>query len=401
MRVLFSAFKASPAGGTEAANSWHLVNALARQGIKLSLLTSTGIEDLDGDEIPANVEIHTVPVPPHPRWLPPNVGVYARYVSWQRASLTYARMLCRDRSHDVVHHYSWGQLAFGTPLSRLDLPLVFGPVGGGSVVPRSLKSYLPIRQRPFEATRALAIRSTRFNPLVASTLKRSSVVIAANTDTQRIIQRPAITVMPDQTPVDLLKASVTRDGPHGGRLLWLGRLLPRKGVLLALDVAAQLPTGFSLQIAGDGPELTRAQSYAKSMGIGPKVRFLGHVTRDKIGELLDDSDALLFTSLRDTSGTQLLEAAARGVPILGINHQGIGDFVPKDGGRLVPLDQADHLASELATAATDLLESPHAWKAASIAARSFAEQHNSSHLAEAVASAYQEAVKTGRCGTKC
>lgn len=401
MRVLFSAFKASPTEGSEAANSWQLACALGRVGIKVSLLTSTEIGDLQRKEMSANVEVHTVPVPPQPLWLPPNAGVYARYMSWQRASLAYARTLCSDVTHDVVHHYSWGQLAFGTPLSRLELPIVFGPVGGGSTVPPALKSYLPLRQRPFEAARALAIRGTRINPLAASTLKRSSLVIAANTDTRRLIRRPVITVMPDQTPAEMLNRKAMRDRPHGGRLLWLGRLLPRKGVLLALDIAARLPADFSLTIAGDGPELGRASRYAKSIEVEADVRFLGHVTRDEVNELLDDSDALLFTSLRDTSGTQLLEAAARGVPILGIDHQGIGDFVPKNAGRLVPLGQAGQVASRLSTAATELLRSPRAWKAASTAARSFAEQHDSDHLAAAIASAYQEAVKPREFGTKC
>jgi glycosyltransferase involved in cell wall biosynthesis len=43
-------------------------------------------------------------------------------------------------------------------------------------------------------------------------------------------------------------------------------------------------------------------------------------------------DALLFTSLRDSFGSQLLEAMSQGLPIVALSMSGARDFLPVGGG---------------------------------------------------------------------
>jgi glycosyltransferase involved in cell wall biosynthesis len=44
------------------------------------------------------------------------------------------------------------------------------------------------------------------------------------------------------------------------------------------------------------------------------------------------ADVFAFTSLRDTSGTGLLESLAAGVPIIGLDHQGAADMITDNCG---------------------------------------------------------------------
>jgi glycosyltransferase involved in cell wall biosynthesis len=181
-------------------------------------------------------------------------------------------------------------------------------------------------------------------------------------------------MMPEATPASLL---ATPPPPLRDRepstVIWVGRLLPIKGILLALETIARCAPPARLLVVGDGPERQRAQRHARKLGIAERVHFAGSVPWNEVQGHLDSACVLLFTSVRDTFGVQLLEGAARGLPIVGISHQGVGDYVPPEAGRLVPLRTIGEVADSLAAGVDDLLRDEHAWNAASAAARRFAE----------------------------
>ena len=67
---------------------------------------------------------------------------------------------------------------------------------------------------------------------------------------------------------------------------------------------------------------------ADKLGVGARVEWVGWTfsLRDQLPHY-DWADVFAFTSLRDTSGTGLLEALAAGAPIVGLDHQGAADIM--------------------------------------------------------------------------
>jgi glycosyltransferase involved in cell wall biosynthesis len=65
-------------------------------------------------------------------------------------------------------------------------------------------------------------------------------------------------------------------------------------------------------------------------------------------DLFRQADAFLFTSLRDTSGSVVLEAMAHALLIITLDHQGVGEFVPSDAGIKVPVTTPGKTAATLA-----------------------------------------------------
>jgi glycosyltransferase involved in cell wall biosynthesis len=69
-------------------------------------------------------------------------------------------------------------------------------------------------------------------------------------------------------------------------------------------------------------------------GLG-RVELTGTVPDADMPKQYADATVLLFTSVRDTFGDQVLEAWAAGLPTVSFAHQGVGDFCPPLGSALV------------------------------------------------------------------
>jgi glycosyltransferase involved in cell wall biosynthesis len=91
-------------------------------------------------------------------------------------------------------------------------------------------------------------------------------------------------------------------------LLSFGRLVPYKRVDIAVQAATML--GEKLIVAGDGPERARLQRMA-----GPTVTFLGEVSEERAGELMESCRAMLFCAEEDF-GIAPVEANAHGLPVV-------------------------------------------------------------------------------------
>ena len=93
---------------------------------------------------------------------------------------------------------------------------------------------------------------------------------------------------------------------------------------------------------------------------------------------MEEADAFLFTSVRDTSGNVVLEAMSHSIPVVAINHQGIREICepntamliePSDiratalglAGSLRALKNDPDLASEIGKAGFQHLRSHHSW----------------------------------------
>ena len=127
------------------------------------------------------------------------------------------------------------------------------------------------------------------------------------------------------------KPCTTRVAARGNALLSLSRLVPYKRVDLAVLAANRL--GAELIVAGDGPEREYLQSIA-----GPTVTFIGEVTEEVAGNLLESSRAMIFCADEDF-GIAPVEANAHGLPVIAYNRGATRESLV-DGRTAVFFDEA-------------------------------------------------------------
>jgi glycosyltransferase involved in cell wall biosynthesis len=132
-------------------------------------------------------------------------------------------------------------------------------------------------------------------------------------------------------------------------LLFLGRLVPVKGVDQLLRAAAEVPGPTHVRIAGDGPERANLTALARALGID--TSFEGWVSGARKEALLRACDAIVVPSgAKEGLPTVLFEAKARALPIIATRAGAIPEGVEPDARTvLVPLDDPAALTRAICT----------------------------------------------------
>ena len=137
-------------------------------------------------------------------------------------------------------------------------------------------------------------------------------------------------------------------------LLSVGAIQVRKNNVAAARVAARLGGAARLVIAGGaGHGADEFFDFVRGQGLSDRVRVLGYVDEQTLNALYAEAVALLFPSLEEGFGMPVLEAMARGLPVIASNVSSI----PEIAGDAAMLFHPDDIEG-MAEAARRLLDDP-------------------------------------------
>jgi len=161
---------------------------------------------------------------------------------------------------------------------------------------------------------------------------------------------------------------------HQKIVLFVGRLVPEKGVFVLTEAAEKICArrkDICFLVAGGGPSMDKLKNVVRANHLEDNFRFLGW--RDDIPRLCKSADIFtLPTYYNEGLPVSILEAMACGKPVVATLHRGCEDAVV-DGqtGFLVPVKQVSPLADKI----TLLLANEHLRKEMGQAGRQRVEQY--------------------------
>jgi glycosyltransferase involved in cell wall biosynthesis len=402
---LLSAYACEPHRGSEQGRGWHWAKSLARYGHEVVVLTTPNgrpaIEaELAAEPLPT-LQMRYVDIPEVERYLRGERAVLARYLGWQWRAYQLARTLVSERRFDLVHHVTLGSLHRGSLLWRLGLPFVFGPMGGGQTAPAQLREFYGEGWAK-EAMRSFGTRRLmRLDLPAVLSVRNAQLVLCKNRETEQLARRLGarnaklfldVGIESNQIPAE----PPVRQPSEVLRLLWVHRIYPQKGLPLALRAVAAVPPDVPLKLTlvGGGPLEDRIPAMVNALGLRNRVEHLGKLAFDEVKRRYLTSDALLFTSLRDTFGAQLTESLAYGLPIILLSQAGARDHVPAAASIKVPVTTPQRVVAELAAAIERLYRNPDEREAMGRAGWEFA-RANYDRKAEVATELYGELLGTG------
>lgn len=118
--------------------------------------------------------------------------------------------------------------------------------------------------------------------------------------------------------VDISRYRNVQRAPVPGRMLYVGSMIPRKGLDLLVDALAYVGCDFELRIVGNGTseQIAKLKATAEKHGILDKLVFCGFLQGDALTEEYRKAQVFVLPTREDCFGLVLLEAMCAGVPIV-------------------------------------------------------------------------------------
>jgi glycosyltransferase involved in cell wall biosynthesis len=117
-------------------------------------------------------------------------------------------------------------------------------------------------------------------------------------------------------------------GPRNSEVLFVGRLVPWKGPLLALRMMryVQHPDAV-LRFCGRGREQKRLERLVSRWKLSDRVRFQDWTPRDRLLVQLARAGVLVHPSLHEEAGLCIAEALSLATPVVCLDHGGPSELV--------------------------------------------------------------------------
>ena len=281
---------------------------------------------------------------------------------------------------DIVHRVTPLSPAMPSPiarrLKRIGVPFVVGPLNGGVPWP---KGFEQARRQEKEWLSHLR-DAYRLLPGYRSTRDSAAAIIVGSRITwQQLGARwdgKTIYIPENAIALDDSAGAPVRPPPSPLRVIFVGRLVPLKGVDMLVEACAELIEAgkLKLEIVGDGPEKQNLESLIAERRLAAGVTFAGWLDCRGVMERLGQSHVLGFPSIREFGGGAALEAMAAGVVPVVIDYAGPAELVTPATGYLVPLGPRPSIVAALRAQFEVLVQRPDEIAAKAVRARARVER---------------------------
>lgn len=296
-----------------------------------------------------------------------------------------ARVILRQM--DIVHaHHPFLSGSFGLfAANRYKIPLVFTNHTRLDLYVKNFLSLLPesVSDSALQASfntfsqgcDALVAPSESIAQLMHSWAVQAKIVVIPNgieidrfTAPAKPVERAALN-LPDDAVV----------------ALYVGRLSPEKSLdrLLRLFRYVALEDPYvHLVLVGDGTEMDALRSLAHELEIEPRIRFTGSVAYADMPNYMALGDFFVSASLSEVHPLTFIEAAAAGLPALGIRSTGVSDIIRDGKTGFIAEDNDLSFGLRFLRLAQDAELRQILHRQAKQHSRQFSAEHNARHLLE-------------------
>jgi glycosyltransferase involved in cell wall biosynthesis/peptidoglycan/xylan/chitin deacetylase (PgdA/CDA1 family) len=290
----------------------------------------------------------------HPRYYyPPKVlrNLYGWFY-WHSVRSTVLPILKDEKPDAVISHWAHPDGEAALLAARLaGVPGVI--IVGGSEVLQLTKKYGRRRciLRTLQAADAVVP--------VSDDLKFRLIELGITPDKMHVVERgvDTATFAPGNQSEARRRLGIDTAGKV---LVWVGRMVPVKGLDVLLQACARLHdfVPFRLYLVGKGPLERELKDFCRSLDLADKVFFPGPCSHKELSDWYKAADLTVLPSRSEGIPNVLRESLACGTPFVASNVGGIPEIARHGPNRLVPPEDAGALTAALAAALVEPARPP-------------------------------------------
>lgn len=348
LNVLITAHEISPVIGSECSSGWNIITRLGKYHNITVLYASTNqfktnnYESQILDFISNNGHISGLTFIPVPQpastkiiaqinlfFSPKNsaTGISFLYFwalkYWEKEVLKKSIALIKCSNYDILHHYN--HLSFREPgyLWKLNIPFVWGPISGFSIIPSSFLKKLPLKDAFLNYLRNFSnLLQFNISKKIKNAISHSKIIYYVTEDDKRMLAKKhnkIINLLDIGTTINFFDNKII-DINYNTKLkvVCVGRVSYLKALdllFLAISKSEQLQNSLDVIIIGDGPQKNYYIEIVKKLNI-KNISWVGNIPRSEVIHRMINADILLHPSIKEAASAVILEALSVGLPVI-------------------------------------------------------------------------------------
>lgn len=378
--ILVLAYAISPIRGSEFSVAWNYINEMSKDNDLVVLYGSAGNHMGDFDELESWLLTYSIPnvrfVPVYPNGFTLTLNYlnrkgilpyvfYLAYNLWHRQVFEIAKELIKKEHFDLIHFLN--PIGYREPghLWKIELPYIWGPIGGIPNRPKHLFKDLTLKNKTLFTVRNW-VNSIQFkyNGRLKKALSATDLLLTATTENQVLIQKEykkESLYLPENAIVKSKAIPRIINMKEGDicNIVWIGSIDSRKSLNFLIEALRKVQIeNWHLHILGEGSLKQAMQQLAEKMLINTKITWHGHIPRSEVFGILNSTHLHIITSLGEATTTVLFEAMTNGIPTISLNHCGMKDVICERCGVKINVESVEQVKKDLAFAISDLIMNP-------------------------------------------
>ena len=292
---------------------------------------------------------------------------YKEYRLWHQDVRKKILEISANTRIDLIHFL--GPIGFREPgfSWNLNIPFMWGPIGGFNGIKfRHIKATMS-----FMGGLSLVLkRITNFwvqhtDRHLKEAMRNSDVLIGATSEYVNAIKdivgkkhHCLVRYLPESCMERKEDLNYEKFKDPVVRLLWVGSVDPRKGVLPILDALTKLKKDapIHLDVINSGPIEDKAKAWAEKRGISHFISWRGKIDRSEVLGCYHKSHLHIQTSLADANTVVMWEAFTTGVPSLVLDHCGMHDIVSDKSGIKIKAGSYNQIVKDITQSLNYVME---------------------------------------------
>lgn len=336
MKILISAYASEPGAGSEYGVGWMVPTTIAKKQPQhqIYVLTRSRCKEkieqaLTTMQLP-NLHFLFYDIP---KWMfykdemHSNWGEQINYLMWQFLVRKYIKKQHKKIGFDVIHHLTFNQYRTPSPGFWLDIPFVFGPIGGAETIAPVFWQDLEEHSRRKESIRQKGKDLKVFRWFTTRKNNRKMIICSCEENVKRLSPyakgceiklMPAIAYTPEDFPSDNNSSIGT-----GFEMVYAGKAWDWKGIHIFLKavkhaLANKDVDDWRVKLIGIRfeEEQTRVKGWINELGLNEHVEMIPFIQRADLLKLMTTCSLSVYPAFRDSGSMSVLEASALGCPTI-------------------------------------------------------------------------------------
>lgn len=365
LKILINVYACNPYWGSEPGLGWNWVKFLGKY-CKLFVITEGEWRENIEKEISLlpyarNIHFYYLPVSEKARKMCWNQGdwrFYKHYKTWQLNAFEIAKEIIKNEKIDIVHQLNMQGFREPGYLWKIDeIPFVWGPIGGMSLIPEKYLQYNNLKSFLFyKLKNSINLFQIKYHKRVHNALERANLVLSSTPDEVNALltyhSKKSIHIPDTGTFISKSQNNLERFQEESFNIIWVGKFDFRKQLNLALKTISSINPKYNvtLNIVGTGSikQVNEFKKLATTLKIDNRIKWHDVIPNENVFHLMSESQLFFFTSISEATSTVVLEAISNSLPVLCFNACGFGAVIDEKVGIKIPLTNPEQSVKDFA-----------------------------------------------------